>query len=89
MPTQSTTKGLFAKQWTGVMVQMPRYLLRDGKAIHADIEPQWEVFTYGDAKGRQTHALLTAEAQKQLLNMLPTQLLPLYKRMELALSKAA
>jgi len=71
------------------MVLMPRYLLRDGKAIHADLEPQWEVFTYSDAKGRQTHALLTAESEKQLLNMLPKQLLPLYKRMELALSKAA
>ena len=66
-----------------------RFLLRDGNKVGSDVSPEGlEVFTYTDQNGHPVHALASVNAEKQFLRQVPSKLLPLYLRMELALAKA-
>ena len=67
---------------------MARFLLRDGNKVGAEVSPEGlEVFSYTDQKGQQVHALATIQAEREFLNRVPSKLLPLYVRMEQALTK--
>lgn len=66
-----------------------RFLLGDGNKVGAEVSPVGlEVFTYTDQKGQEVLALATVQAERDFLQQLPSKLLPLYVRMEHALTKA-
>ena len=70
-------------------MNLARFLLRDGNKVGADVSlNDLEVFTYTDEQGQQVHALASLEAERIFLRQVPSKLLPLYLRMELALAKA-
>ena len=70
-------------------MNMARFLLRDGNKVGAEVSPVGlEVFTYEDQKGQVIHALATVKAEREFLRQVPSKLLPLYVRMDMALSKA-
>ena len=68
---------------------MARFLLRDGNKVGAEVSPEaLQVFTYEDLKGEVIHALATVKAEREFLRQVPAKLLPLYIRMDQAVSKA-
>lgn len=68
---------------------MARFLLRDGKTIGAEVSPEsLETYRYRDHRGEAVYALCSARAERQLLRQIPSQLLPLYLRMDLAMARA-
>ena len=69
-------------------IKVARFLLRDGNKVGAGIYPErLEVFTYTDQKGQEVHALATVKAEREFLKQVPSKLLPLYVRMEQALTR--
>ena len=71
------------------LINVARFLLRDGNKVGAEVSPEGlEVFTYEDQKGQVIHALATVKAEREFLRQIPSKLLPLYVRMEQALAKA-
>ena len=70
-------------------MNVARFLLRDGSKVGAEVSPEGlDVFTYEDQKGQVIHALATVKAEREFLRQVPSKLLPLYVRMDMALSKA-
>ena len=65
---------------------MPRFLLRDGKSVMAEINPDgFDVFAYTDQKGQLTFALATVKEERAFFRKVPLRLLPLKTRMDQAL----
>ena len=70
-------------------LNLARFLLRDGNKVGADVSLNGlEIYTYTDEQGQQVHALASLESERSFLRQVPSKLLPLYLRMELALAKA-
>ena len=68
---------------------MPRFLLRDGHAVMAEINPDGlDVFAYTDQKGQKSFALATVKAEKAFFRQVPLRLLPLKTRMDQALARS-
>ena len=67
---------------------MARFLLRDGNKISASIDPHTlDAYTYKDKQGTVVNALLSARAERQLLNAIPMPSLPIAARMQRAMSR--
>ena len=72
-----------------LQMNVARFLLRDGNKVGAEVSPEGlEVFSYEDQKGQLIHALATVKAEREFLRQVPSNLLPLYVRMEQALARA-
>ena len=68
---------------------MPRFLLRDGNAVMAEISPDGlDVFAYTDQKGKLTFALATVKAERAFFRQIRLRLLPLKTRMDQALARS-
>ena len=68
---------------------MPRFLLRDGNAVIAEINPDGlDVFAYTDQKGQLTFAMATVKAERAFSRQVPPRLLPLKTRMDQALARS-
>ena len=68
---------------------MPRFLLRDGNAVMAEISPDGlDVFAYTDQKGQLTFVLATVKAERAFFRQVPLRLLPLKTRMDQALVRS-
>ena len=67
---------------------MARFLLRDGNKISASIDPHTlDAYSYKDKQGNVVNALLSARAERQLLNAIPMPSLPIAARMQRAMSR--
>ena len=67
---------------------MARFLLRDGKKISASIDPRTlDAYSYKDKQGNVVNALLSARAERQLLNAIPMPSLPIAARMKIAMNR--
>ena len=67
---------------------MARFLLRDGNMIHAKIDPcTLDTYSYKDKQGNVVNALLSARAERQLLNAIPMPSLPIAARMQRAMGR--
>ena len=67
---------------------MARFLLRDGNKISASIDPRpLDAYSYKDKQGNVVNALLSARAERQLLNAIPMPSLPIAARMQRAMSR--
>ena len=67
---------------------MARFLLRDGNKISASIDPHTlDAYSYTDKQGNVVNALLSARAERQLLNAIPMPSLPIAARMQRAMSR--
>ena len=68
---------------------MPRFLLRDGNAVMAEISPDGlDVFAYTDQKGQLTFALATVKAERGFFRQVPLRLLQLKTSMDQALARS-
>ena len=67
---------------------MARFLLRDGNKISASIDPRTlDAYSYKDKQGNVVNALLSARAERQLLNAIPMPSLPIAARMKMAMNR--
>ena len=67
---------------------MARFLLRDGNKISANIDSRTlDAYSYKDKQGNVVNALLSARAERQLLNAIPMPSLPIAARMQRAMSR--
>ena len=67
---------------------MARFLLRDSNKISASIDPRTlDAYSYKDKQGNVVDALLSARAERQLLNAIPMPSLPIAARMQRAMSR--
>ena len=67
---------------------MARFLLRDSNKISASIDPRTlDAYSYKDKQGNVVNALLSARAERQLLNAIPMPSLPIAARMQRAMSR--
>ncbi len=67
---------------------MARFLLRDGNKISASIDSRTlDAYSYKDKQGNVVNALLSARAERQLLNAIPMPSLPIAARMQRAMSR--
>ena len=68
---------------------MPRFLMRDGNAVMAEISPdRLDVFAYIDQKRQLTFALAKVKAERAFFRQVPLRLLPLKTRMDQALARS-
>ena len=67
---------------------MARFLLRDGNKIYTNIDPlMLDAYSYEDKHGNVVNALLSARAERQLLNAIPMPSLPIEARMQMAMNR--
>ena len=67
---------------------MARFLLRDSNKISASIDPRTlDAYSYKDKQGNVVNALLSARAERQLLNAIPMPSLPISARMQRAMGR--
>ena len=67
---------------------MARFLLRDGNKIFASIDSRTlDAYSYKDKQGNVVNAVLSARAERQLLNAIPMPSLPIAARMQRAMSR--
>ena len=67
---------------------MARFLLRDGNKMSASIDPRTlGAYSYKDKQGNAVNTLLSARAERQLLNAIPMPSLPMQARMKIAMNR--